>query len=80
VPTLTNTELVQLRVRVIALENLVIALLSGAPTRQHDLVRAMASQISPRVGMTPHPLTVQAASQMNDLVDRAIHYREAEPE
>jgi hypothetical protein len=77
IPVLTNTELVQLRVRVIALENLVIALLSRAPTQQDDLVRAMASQISPRPGMTPHPLTVQAASQMNELVDRAIHYREA---
>ena len=31
VPELTNTELVQLRIRVIALENLVIALLAQAP-------------------------------------------------
>ena len=34
VPSLTNTELVQLRVRVIALENLVIALLADASDRQ----------------------------------------------
>ena len=80
IPELSNTELVQLRVRVIALENLVTALLSGAPERQHDLVRAMAAQISPRPGMTPHPLTTQAASQMNELVDRAIHYRDVLPE
>ena len=33
-PPLTNTELVQLRVRVIALENLVIALLAGTSGRQ----------------------------------------------
>jgi len=80
IPELTNTELVQLRVRVIALENLVTALLSGAQQRQHDLVRSMAAQISPRTGMTPHPLTTQAASHMNELVDRAIHYRDVLPE
>jgi hypothetical protein len=79
IPELTNTELVQLRVRVIALENLVTGLLSGAPERQHAIVRAMASQISPRPGMTPHPLTTQAASQMNELVDRATHYRDVLP-
>ncbi len=79
IPELTNTELVQLRIRVIALENLVTALLAGAPERQHDLARSMATQISPRAGMTTHPLTTQAASLMNELVDRAIHYRDAPP-
>lgn len=79
IPELTNTELVQLRVRVIALENLVTALLSSATAHQHDLIRAMAAQISPRPGMTPHPLTIQAASQMNELVERAMHYRDARP-
>ena len=78
-PDLTNAELVQLRVRVIALENLVTALLAGAPERQHDLARSMATQISPRPGMTSHPLTTQAASHMNELVDRALHYRDAQP-
>ena len=80
IPDLTNTELVQLRVRVIALENLVTALLSGATASQHELVRAMAAQISPRAGMTPHPLTIQAAAHMNDLVDRAIHFRTDSPQ
>ena len=80
VPELTNTELVQLRVRVIALENLVTALLAGAPERQHELARSMAEQISPRAGMTPHPLTIQAASLMNGLIGRAIHYRDTPPE
>ena len=80
IPDLTNTELVQLRVRVIALENLVTALLSGAPASQHELVRAMAVQISRRAGMTPHPLTIQAAAHMNELVDRAIHYQSASTE
>lgn len=80
IPDLTNTELVQLRIRVIALENLVTALLSGAPSSQHELVRAMAVQISPRAGMTPHPLTTKAAAHMNDLVARAVHYRGAFPQ
>ena len=75
IPNLTNTELVLLRVRVIALENLVPALLSGAPASQHELVRSMAAQVSPRAGKTPHPLTIQAAAHMNEMVDRAIHHR-----
>ena len=55
---LTNTELVQLRVRVIALENVMIALLAKASDRQLALVREMASYISPRPGFTHHPLTI----------------------
>lgn len=73
---LINTELTQLRVRVIALENLVIALLAGAPDQQIELARKMAIFISPRQGFTQHPLTIHAAAQMNDLVDRAGHFRE----
>lgn len=76
VPELTNTELVQLRIRVIALENIVMALLSDAPEHQQYRVRSMAAQISPRPGMTPHPLTTQAASHMIELVERAAHFRD----
>ena len=43
VPPLRNAELVQLRVRVIALENLVISLLAQSSDRQLDLVREMAT-------------------------------------
>lgn len=50
---LTNAELVQLRIRVIALENLVIALLAEAPDRQLTLARGMATYISPRAGFLP---------------------------
>jgi hypothetical protein len=39
VPPLRNAELVQLRIRVIALENLVISLLAQSSDRQLDLVR-----------------------------------------
>jgi hypothetical protein len=75
VPPLTNTELVQLRVRVIALENLMISLLAEASDRQLELVREMASYISPRPGFTHHPLTTHAAVHMNNLVDRARHFQ-----
>jgi hypothetical protein len=79
VPELTNAELVQLRVRVIALENLVIALLAQAPDRQLDLAREMATYISPRPGFTQHPLTIHAAAHMVDLVERAGQFRVARP-
>ena len=71
IPQLTNAELVQLRVRVIALENLVIALLAEAGDRQISLARQMADYVSPRPGFTHHPLTVHAAAHMIDLVERA---------
>jgi hypothetical protein len=77
VPQLTNAELVQLRVRVIALENLVIALLAEAGDRQITLAREMAAYVSPRPGFTHHPLTVHAASHMIDLVERAGPFRSA---
>jgi hypothetical protein len=71
---LTNAELVQLRIRVIALENLVIALLAEASDRQLALARGMATYISPRTGFTPHPVTLRAADEMLSLVDRADRY------
>ena len=75
VPELTNAELVQVRIRVIALENLIISLLAEASDRQLDLAREMAAFISPRPGFTHHPLTIHAATQMINLVDRAGHFR-----
>ena len=78
-PDLTNAELVQLRIRVIALENLVISLLAEAPDRQLDLAREMAAFISPRSDFSYHPLTVHAATQMIDLVERACHFRVVRP-
>lgn len=79
-PDLTNAELVQLRVRVIALENMLIALLVEGSERQLQVVRDMAAQIAPRPGFTQHPLTTQAAHHMNDLVERAIHFRSVPPQ
>lgn len=77
IPELTNAELVKLRVRVIALENLVIALLAEAGDRQISLAREMAPYVSPRPGFTHHPLTIHAASHMIDLVERAGSFRSA---
>lgn len=79
IPRLTNAEIVQLRIRVIALENLVIALLAEASERQLSLAREMAAYISPRSGFTHHPLTIHAAAQMIDLVERAGNFRSVTP-
>ena len=77
--SITNTELVQLRVRVIALENLVITLLMGASEPQLALAREMAAYILPRAGAKHHPLTIHAAAQMVNLVERADHFRATTP-
>ena len=69
---MTNAELVQLQIRVIALENLVMTFLSHATDRQLDLVRDMAAYISLRPGFTPHRLTLHAAAEMISLVERAM--------
>ncbi len=75
-PSLTNAELVQLQIRVIALENLLMVLLAEATDRQLDLAREMAAYISPRPGFTPHHLTVHAAARIIGMVERAGHLRE----
>ena len=76
IPTLGNAELVQLRIRVIALENLVIALLSQGTDDQLNMAGEMAAYIAPRPDFTQHPLTANAAQQMNELVARAFHFRD----
>ncbi len=74
-PALTDAELVQLHIRVVALENLVIALLAKMPEGQFGLVREMADYISPRSGFTHHPVTLHAAAQMIHLAKRAEYFR-----
>lgn len=68
---LGDAELSQLHIRVVALEGLVTALLADASDRQLELVREMAAYIMPRPGYTRHSLTIGAAKQMIDLVERA---------
>ena len=75
VPQSMGTELDHLRVRVIALENLVISLLSQSPERPRALGREMAMFISPRPGFTPHTRTLAAAAEMVHLVERARHFQ-----
>ena len=79
VPDMTNAELVQLRIRVIALKNLIIAVLAEGSDQQLQVAREMADYISPRPGFTHHPLTIRAADHMTDLVGRAVHFRSAQP-
>ena len=74
-PPLTDAELVQLRIRVIALESLMITLLADASDRQLALAREMAAFISPRPGFTAHRLTIHAQREMISLVERAGHFR-----
>lgn len=73
-----DAEAGNLRVRLIALENLVVALLAGAPESQSQLAREMAAYISPRPGTIPHRMTIEAARNMLALVDRASHYKSSE--
>jgi hypothetical protein len=75
IPDMTNAEIVHLRVRLIALENLMIAVLAEGSERQRQMACDMATYISPRPGFTPHPLTIKAAHHMTDLVDRAVQFQ-----
>ncbi len=68
---LANAELLQLRVRVIALENLVMALFVNGTDAQRCLAREMADYILPRPGHTPHAVTIHAAARMVQLIERA---------
>jgi hypothetical protein len=74
-PPLTNAELVQMQIRVIALENLLVVLLTEASRKQLDLAREMAAYILPRPGSTPHQLTIHSAARMISLIDGAGHLR-----
>jgi len=75
VPQSINTELEHLRMRLIAMENLMLAMLAQAPDRQLELSCEMAAFISPRPGFTRHPRTVGAAAQMTHLLLRARHFQ-----
>ena len=78
-PPLTQAEHTQLHVRIIALENLVIAMLASATDHQLECAREMAAYITPRPGATAHPLTTHAAGEMVSMMERAIHFRGTQP-
>ena len=77
VPQSVNTELDHLHIRMIAMENLLIALLAQASDLARELGREMATFISPRPGFTRHPRTLAAAAQMLHLLERARHFQSA---
>ncbi len=70
------SNLQQLHIRVIALENLVIALLAGASGTQCAFARDMAGYIAPQPGFTPYPLTTHASHQMLNAIERAAQLRQ----
>lgn len=76
---LSNAELIHLRIRVIALENMMIAVLAEGSDRQLEVAREMAELIKPRPNSTQHPLTLQAAKHMTDFIGRAVHFRSVKP-
>lgn len=76
---LTNAELVQLQIRVIALENLILALLARASDEELALMQDIATSITPRPGFTPHRLTIHAKAQMEHLVQRSQSLNETPP-
>ncbi|MEZ0495751.1 hypothetical protein [Sphingomonas sp. IW22] len=69
---LSTAELVHLRVRVIALENIVLALLAHATADQRALVTDVAQIIRPQHGTVPHPLTIEAANLIDAMVERSL--------
>ena len=75
IPALSDAEIIQLRIRVIALENIMISLLSTASDGQLKKIIEMADFITPRPGAKQHPLTIHAATQMTQLVERVKHFR-----
>ncbi|HEV2365695.1 MAG TPA: hypothetical protein VGS12_16005 [Caulobacteraceae bacterium] len=77
-PVVTASDWAEMKTRVIALENLVIALLKTASPEQRALARQMAEFILPRPGYTRHRLTEHAAHRMSDLIDRAERYEARE--
>lgn len=75
IPALSDAELIQLRIRVIALENIMVGLLSTASDDQLRQIGEMAEFITPRPDAKQHPLTVHAATQMTQMVERAKRFR-----
>lgn len=73
-PTMGEAELNTLHVRLLAQENLIIALLADASANGRARARNIAASIVPQEGSTRHPLTVHAASHMLNLVERAERY------
>lgn len=69
-----QVELVAQRIRLIALENLVIALLAAGNAGQRRLAQGMAEN-TPLPGMPSHPLAMHVAAHIGDLIEHAAQMR-----
>ena len=78
IPEPDHADLVQMRIRLITLENIVLGLLSGASDEQIDQIRKRADMIEPRPEASRHPLTELAAGDMRKFLERAARMAEAE--
>ena len=78
IPEPDHADLVQMRIRLITLENIVLGLLSGASDEQIDQIRKRADMIEPRPEASRHPLTELAAGDMRKFLERAARIAEAE--
>lgn len=74
-----DADVVQLRIRVIALENLLIAVLAEGSERLAARAHEMARLISPRPGFTRHSLTINAARHILNLVERSDQIKATDP-
>ena len=78
IPEPDHADLVQMRIRLITLENIVLGLLSGASDEQIEQIRKRADMIEPRPEANRHPLTELAAGDMRKFLERAARMAEAE--
>ncbi len=78
IPEPDHAELVQMRIRLITLENIVLGLLSGASDEQIEQIRKRADMIEPRPDASRHPLTELAAGDMRKFLKRAARMAESE--
>jgi hypothetical protein len=69
-----ENEVVALRIRVIALENLAIALLAAGNGAQRQVAQRMVNQLAPD-GTMPQRITAHAAAHMGDLIEQAVSIR-----
>lgn len=72
---LSDQEVVCLRSRVIALENIIVAMLAGGSRDQRAVVHDMALFVRPPLDAVQDRLTMHAADLMDHLADRATLFQ-----
>ncbi|WP_324827766.1 hypothetical protein [Qipengyuania zhejiangensis] len=78
IPEPDHAELVQMRMRLITLENIVLGLLSGASDEQIERISKRADMIEPRPEASRHPFTELAAGDMRKFLERAARMAKTE--